>query len=95
MSLDAKDVQKIAHLARLALTDEDASEYQTSLSSILTLVEEMQTVNTDGIEPLSNPLEMTQRLREDKVTEENRREEFLANAPSSSDGLFLVPQVID
>lgn len=95
MSLDTKDVQKIAHLARLALTDEDASQYQSSLSSVLALVEEMQSVNTDGVAPLSNPLEMTQRLREDEVTEVNRRDEFLANAPSSSDGLFLVPQVID
>jgi len=95
MSLDKQDVQKIAHLARLALTDEDTSQYQTSLSSVLALVEEMQSVDTDGIEPLSNPLEMTQRLREDVVTEVNRREDFLANAPSSSDGLFLVPQVID
>lgn len=95
MSLDKQDVQKIAHLARLALSDEDANQYQSSLSSVLTLVEEMQSVNTDGIQPLANPLEMTQRLREDEVTESNRREDFLANAPQSSNGLFLVPKVID
>ncbi|MGO3343947.1 MAG: Asp-tRNA(Asn)/Glu-tRNA(Gln) amidotransferase subunit GatC [Marinomonas sp.] len=95
MSIDKQDVQKIAHLARLALTEEDAVQYQHSLSSVLSLVEQMQSVNTDGIEPLGNPLEMTQRLREDIVTEENNREAFLANAPQTEAGLFLVPQVID
>ncbi|MEL0635759.1 MULTISPECIES: Asp-tRNA(Asn)/Glu-tRNA(Gln) amidotransferase subunit GatC [Marinomonas] len=95
MSINKQDVQKIAHLARLALTEEDAAQYQQSLSSVLALVEQMQSVNTDGIEPLGNPLEMTQRLREDVVTEGNRRDEFLANAPQTEAGLFLVPQVID
>ncbi|NLQ16939.1 Asp-tRNA(Asn)/Glu-tRNA(Gln) amidotransferase subunit GatC [Marinomonas sp. M1K-6] len=95
MSIDKQDVQKIAHLARLALTEEGADQYQHSLSSILSLVEQMQSVNTDGVEPLSNPLEMTQRLREDIVTEENRRDAFLANAPLTEAGLFLVPKVID
>ncbi|OUR71934.1 asparaginyl/glutamyl-tRNA amidotransferase subunit C [Marinomonas sp. 42_23_T18] len=95
MSLDKQDVQKIAHLARLALTEEDASQYQSSLSSVLELVEQMQSVDTEGVEPLSNPLEMTQRLRADEVTEINRRDAFLANAPSTEAGLFLVPKVID
>ncbi len=95
MSIDKQGVQKIAHLARLALTDEDVDQYQHSLSSVLTLVEQMQSVNTDGVEPLSNPLEMTQRLREDIVTEENRRDAFLANAAQTEAGLFLVPKVID
>ena len=95
MSIDKQDVQKIAHLARLALTEADADQYQYSLSSVLSLVEQMQSVNTDGVEPLSNPLEMTQRLREDVVTEENRRDAFLANAPQAEAGLFLVPKVID
>ncbi|TBR44772.1 Asp-tRNA(Asn)/Glu-tRNA(Gln) amidotransferase subunit GatC [Marinomonas agarivorans] len=95
MSLDTQDVQKIAHLARLALPDEEVQTYQSSLSSVLELVEEMQSVDTSGVDPLTNPLEMTQRLREDEVTETNRRDDFLANAPHSSNGLFLVPKVID
>ncbi|MEO9274089.1 Asp-tRNA(Asn)/Glu-tRNA(Gln) amidotransferase subunit GatC [Marinomonas sp. 5E14-1] len=95
MSINKQDVQKIAHLARLALTEEDADQYQNSLSSVLTLVEQMQSIDTDGVEPLSNPLEMTQRLRDDVVTEDNRRGAFLANAPQSEAGLFLVPKVID
>lgn len=95
MSLEKQDVIKIAHLARLSLDDSDAELYQHSLSSVLDLVEQMQSVNTDGVEPLSNPLEAKQRLREDVVTEENRREAFLANAPQTEAGLFLVPKVID
>ncbi|MGO3406157.1 Asp-tRNA(Asn)/Glu-tRNA(Gln) amidotransferase subunit GatC [Marinomonas sp.] len=95
MSIDKQDVQKIAHLARLALTEEDAMQYQHSLSSVLSLVEQMQSVDTDGVAPLSNPLEMTQRLREDEVTEVNQRDAFLANAPQTEAGLFLVPQVIE
>ncbi|MGB3384331.1 MAG: Asp-tRNA(Asn)/Glu-tRNA(Gln) amidotransferase subunit GatC [Marinomonas sp.] len=95
MSIDKQDVQKIAHLARLALTEEDAVQYQHSLSSVLSLVEQMQSVDTDGVAPLSNPLEMTQRLREDEVTEANQRDAFLANAPQTEAGLFLVPQVIE
>ncbi|MEL0613392.1 Asp-tRNA(Asn)/Glu-tRNA(Gln) amidotransferase subunit GatC [Marinomonas arenicola] len=95
MSIDKQDVQKIAHLARLALTEEDAVQYQHSLSSVLSLVEQMQSVDTDGVAPLSNPLEMTQRLREDEVTEGNQRDAFLANAPQTEAGLFLVPQVIE
>lgn len=95
MSIDKNDVQKIAYLARLALTEEDVNKYQHSLSSVLTLVEEMQSIDTDGVLPLSNPLEMTQRLRKDIVTEDNQRDNFLANAPQSEAGLFLVPKVID
>lgn len=95
MSLNKQDVQKIAHLARLSLSDNESEQYQESISSVLTLVEQMQSVNTDGVEPLCNPLEMTQRLREDIVTESNQRDSYLAIAPQSEKGLYLVPQVID
>ena len=95
MSLDKQDVQKIARLARLALSEEDVSQYQSSLSSVLELVEQMQSVDTEGVEPLSNPLECTQRLREDQITETDRRDAFLAIAPQTEAGLFLVPKVID
>ncbi|MBJ7549570.1 Asp-tRNA(Asn)/Glu-tRNA(Gln) amidotransferase subunit GatC [Marinomonas ostreistagni] len=95
MSLEKQDVLKIAHLARLSLDDNDAEQYQHSLTSVLDLVEQMQSVDTDGVEPLSHPLEAKQRLRDDVVTEENRREAFLANAPQTEAGLFLVPKVID
>ncbi|MCO4786198.1 Asp-tRNA(Asn)/Glu-tRNA(Gln) amidotransferase subunit GatC [Marinomonas atlantica] len=95
MSLEKQDVLKIAHLARLSLDDNDAEQYQNSLTSILDLVEQMQSVDTNGVEPLSNPLEAKQRLRDDVVTEGNRRNAFLANAPQTEAGLFLVPQVIE
>jgi aspartyl-tRNA(Asn)/glutamyl-tRNA(Gln) amidotransferase subunit C len=77
------------------LDDNDAEQYQHSLTSVLDLVEQMQSVDTNGVEPLSHPLEAKQRLRDDVVTEENRREAFLANAPQTEAGLFLVPKVID
>ncbi|WP_191603054.1 Asp-tRNA(Asn)/Glu-tRNA(Gln) amidotransferase subunit GatC [Marinomonas algicola] len=95
MSLNKQDVQKIAHLARLSLSDNESEQYQESISSVLTLVEQMQSVDTEGVEPLCNPLEMTQRLREDTVTESNQRDSYLAIAPQSEKGLYLVPQVID
>jgi aspartyl-tRNA(Asn)/glutamyl-tRNA(Gln) amidotransferase subunit C len=95
MSIDKQDVQKIAHLARLGLSDQDAEQYHHAISSVLDLVEQMQSVNTDGVEPLSNPHEATQRLRDDIVTESDRREAFLKNAPQTEAGLFLVPKVID
>ena len=95
MSLDKQDVQKIAHLARLSLSDNDAEQYKDSLTSMLDLVAQMQSINTDGVEPLAHPLEAKQRLRDDIVTEENRRDAFLANAPQTEAGLFLVPKVID
>ena len=95
MSLNKQDVQKIAHLARLSLSEDESKQYQESITSVLTLVEQMQSVNTDGVEPLCNPLEMTQRLREDTVTESNQRDSYLAIAPQSEKGLYLVPQVID
>jgi len=65
------------------------------LGRILQLVEEMQSVDTQGVEPVSNPLDGIQRLREDRVTEEDQRELFLANAPESEQGLFLVPRVVE
>ncbi len=95
MSFNKQDVQKVAHLARLSLSDNETEQYQESISSVLALVEQMQSINTDGIEPLCNPLEMTQRLREDEVTESNQRDSYTAIAPRSEKGLYLVPQVID
>ncbi|MFO7594542.1 MAG: Asp-tRNA(Asn)/Glu-tRNA(Gln) amidotransferase subunit GatC [Pseudomonadota bacterium] len=95
MALDKSDVENIAHLARLAINEEDIPAYAENLSSILTLVEQMGAVDTGGVEPMAHPLEMAQRLREDVVTEENRREHFQAHAPAVENGLFLVPKVIE
>lgn len=95
MSLDKNDVEKIAHLARLAIAEEDIPGYANSLSSILELVDQMNAVNTDHISPMAHAQEATQRLREDVVTEENQRDHFQQIAPEVENGLYLVPQVIE
>lgn len=95
MALDRKAVEDIAHLARIALNEEDIPATTTKLSGILDLIDKMQAVNTDGVAPLAHPLETTQRLRADAVTETNQREMLQAIAPATEDGLYLVPRVIE
>ena len=95
MSLDKNDVEKIAHLARLAIAEDDIPGYAGSLSSILELVEQMDAVDTENVAPMAHPHDVHQRLREDVVTEENQREHFQKNAPEVENGLYLVPQVIE
>jgi len=95
MSLTQDDVKKIAHLARLAISDDDIPSYEKELSNILGLVEQMNAVDTSDVTPMAHPLDMLQRLRDDIVTEDNHREEYQAIAPAVEDGLFLVPQVIE
>ncbi len=95
MSLSADDVAKIAHLARLAVEPEKSEALGRELSNILDLVAQMDAVDTESVVPMAHPLEMAQRLREDKVTEENMRDSYQANAPAVENGLFLVPKVIE
>jgi len=95
MALDKSEVKDIAHLARIAINEDKIPEYASSLSSILDLVEQLQSADTDDIEPMAHPLDATQRLREDAVTESNHREEYQSIAPATEDGLYLVPKVID
>lgn len=95
MSLDKAEVENIAHLARLAVSEEDIPEYARNLSSILELVEQMSAVDTSDVEPMAHPLDMAQRLRPDEVTETDQRELFQQNAPSVEAGLYLVPKVIE
>jgi len=95
MSLDAKEVEKIAHLARLAISAADVPEYARNLSRILDLVEQMNAVDTDNVTPMAHPLELSQRLRPDQVTESDQREHFQTIAPRVEDGLYLVPKVIE
>ncbi|MFT5593830.1 MAG: aspartyl-tRNA(Asn)/glutamyl-tRNA(Gln) amidotransferase subunit C [Oceanicoccus sp.] len=95
MALDRLDVTNIADLARLAIAEDSIGQYQEELSSILALVEQMNAVNTDGIQPLAHPTDAVQRLRADVVTEENHREKYMANAPAQENGLFLVPKVVE
>lgn len=95
MSLDAREVEKIAHLARLAIRDEDVPAYAGNLSAILDLVAQMNQVDTHGVAPMAHPLDMPQRLRADEVTEPDCRAEFQAVAPQVEAGLYLVPKVIE
>lgn len=95
MSLDAEQVKKIAHLARIEINEADIPGYAETLSSILDLVDQMATVNTDNVEPMAHPMDASQRLRADVVTESNNRDNFQAVAPKTEDGLYLVPQVIE
>ena len=95
MALDRRDVENIAHLARLALAEEDVPRYVRELSSILDLVQQLQQVDTTGVPPMAHPLDATQRLRADQVTETNQRELFQSIAPQTEAGLYLVPKVIE
>ena len=95
MALDRSEVEKIAHLARLHVSDAEAEEVTTRITDILALIDQMQSVNTDNVEPLAHPTDAVQRLREDKVTAEINRDELQKLAPESQDGLYLVPKVMD
>jgi len=95
MSLTADDVNKIAHLARLGIDKQDVAAYANDLSGMLELMTRMSEVNTDNVEPMAHPMDQTQRLRADEVTELNHREAFQAIAPQVEAGLYLVPKVIE
>jgi aspartyl-tRNA(Asn)/glutamyl-tRNA(Gln) amidotransferase subunit C len=95
MSLDTDAVKKIAHLARLGVDSGEYESYARNLSDILSFVEQLNAVDTRGVEPLAHPLEASQRLRSDRVTETDQREQFQAVAPKVEAGLYLVPKVIE
>jgi aspartyl-tRNA(Asn)/glutamyl-tRNA(Gln) amidotransferase subunit C len=95
MALDLDQVRRIAHLARIDVTDEEAQRTLDQLSDIFAMIETMRAVDTTGIEPMAHPLGGHQRLRDDAVTETDHRAANLANAPEQQDGLILVPKVIE
>jgi aspartyl-tRNA(Asn)/glutamyl-tRNA(Gln) amidotransferase subunit C len=95
MALDKQTVHDIARLARLHIDDAETEKYQSALSNILSLVEQMETCDTTDIEPMTHPFDATLRLRADEVTETNNRDKYQAVAPDTQDGLYLVPKVID
>ncbi|MDP1708557.1 MAG: Asp-tRNA(Asn)/Glu-tRNA(Gln) amidotransferase subunit GatC [Gammaproteobacteria bacterium] len=95
MSLQPTDVEKIAHLARLAVSQQDIPAYAHNLSSIIDLVGQMNTVDTSHVTPMAHPLDMAARLRPDSVSESNQRERFQAIAPEVDAGVYLVPKVIE
>jgi aspartyl-tRNA(Asn)/glutamyl-tRNA(Gln) amidotransferase subunit C len=95
MSLTPQDVLHIARLARLRVSQEEAEKARIQLNSIFNLIEQMQSIDTRDIEPMSHALDVNQRLRTDSVTESDSREKFQAIAPAVENGLYLVPKVIE
>lgn len=95
MSLDKDQVQKIAMLARLKLEPDEQSELVEKLSNIVDFVDQLSQADTSGVVPMAHPLDVAQRLRPDAVTESNERDHYQENAASVSDGLYLVPKVIE
>lgn len=104
MALNIEDIKKIAHLARIQLSEAELANTLTKLTGILALIEQMQAVDTKGITPMSHAQDLSQRLREDLVTKINLRDEFQKNAPALGNGdtrpaisgnLYLVPLVIE
>ena len=95
MSIERQEIEKLATLSRIATNESTITEVSQRLSSDLDLVDQLQAINTEGVDAMSHPMQATQRLREDEVTELNRREALQAIAPEIEDGLFLVPKVIE
>jgi aspartyl-tRNA(Asn)/glutamyl-tRNA(Gln) amidotransferase subunit C len=93
MSIDADEIRRIAHLARLGIDEADTSRYAEELSRILDFVQQLEGADTQDVAPMSHPLDASQRLRPDEVTETDCRDDYLEQAPASSGGLFLVPRV--
>ena len=95
MAFDKAEVEKIAQRARLYIRDSEIDEVTGRIRDILALIDQMQSIDTDDVVPLAHPLDLTQRLREDDVTEFNRRGELQLLAPKVEQGLYLVPKVIE
>lgn len=95
MSLSSEEVRRVAHLARLAVSDREAEAFATGLSDIFDFVETLNAAEISGVEPMAHPLDAEQRLRPDAVTESDQRESFQAIAPAVEAGLYLVPRVIE
>lgn len=95
MTVSASDIEKIANLARIQLPAEQLQGVTQRLNDILAMVDTMQAVDTSAVEPMANPLDASQRLRADEVSETNQRDDFQAIAPLTEQGLYLVPKVID
>jgi len=95
MSVDAATVTKVAHLARIAVTPDEANRLTGELNAILGFVEELAAIDVEGVEPMTSVVAMTLRTRPDVVTEGENAAAVLANAPATEDGYFLVPKVVE
>ena len=95
MTLKSDDVRNMAHLARLHIDEDSIDQYTQDLSSILALVDQMNQVDSSDVEPLANPLDAVQRLRDDEVTEIDEHGKFQQIAPDDAEGFYRVPKVIE
>ncbi len=95
MPLSLDQVKRIAFLARIEVSEGEATTTQRQLNDIFELIEAMQSVDTEGVEPMAHPQDLALRLREDRVTEGDQRRNFQSTAPDVERGLYLVPKVIE
>ncbi len=95
MSVDISTVKRVAHLARIAVSEDDAERMTGELNAILGFVEQLNEVNVDGVEPMTSVTPMKMRMREDKVTDGNIAAAVVANAPVTEDNFFVVPKVVE
>jgi aspartyl-tRNA(Asn)/glutamyl-tRNA(Gln) amidotransferase subunit C len=95
MSVDQATVRRIAHLARIAVTEEEAPHLQNEINAILAFVEDLGKIDVEGVEPMTSVIPMKLPMREDVVTDGDIEPLVLANAPLSEDGFFLVPKVVE
>ncbi|WP_299817272.1 Asp-tRNA(Asn)/Glu-tRNA(Gln) amidotransferase subunit GatC [uncultured Roseibium sp.] len=95
MSVDTQTVKRVAHLARIKVSDDDATRMTGELNAILGFVEQLDEVDIDGVEPLTSVVEQTMKKRADGVTDGNKADDIVRNAPASEDNFFMVPKVVE
>ncbi|MGU3398622.1 Asp-tRNA(Asn)/Glu-tRNA(Gln) amidotransferase subunit GatC [Brucellaceae bacterium D45D] len=95
MSVDISTVKRVAHLARIAVSDDDAERMSGELNAILGFVEQLNEVDVDGVEPMTSVTPMKMRVREDAVSDGNMADAIVANAPVTEDNFFVVPKVVE
>jgi aspartyl-tRNA(Asn)/glutamyl-tRNA(Gln) amidotransferase subunit C len=95
MSVDLATVKRVAHLARIAVTDEEAARMEGELNTILGFVEHLSEVDVDGVEPMTSVTPMAMKKRADVVTDGSKADDIVANAPESTDNFFVVPKVVE
>ena len=89
------EITALAHLARININQDIVEDVTNNINDILSLVDQLQQANTEGVTPMPHPLDAVQRLRPDTISEDNQRDALQVNAPATENGLFLVPKVID
>ena len=95
MSVDRDTVKRVAHLARIRVSDEEAEALRGELNAILGFVEQLNEVDVSGVEPMTSVLPMPTKKREDRVTDGGKPDDIVANAPLTEDHYFLVPKVVE